>query len=155
MNLLDALPLILATGFAIQLSLIDIREMRIPNRILIPALIISSTCILIVGLFTSQLTRSLVAIAGGLLSVALFFCIHLLRPSGLGMGDVKFAGLIGMTLSWISFPTGLIGLGLAFIFSSTFSLVIFVTRRKSFQRVVPFAPFMLLGLIFVEFGLLI
>ncbi|NDE12934.1 MAG: hypothetical protein EBZ99_04840, partial [Actinobacteria bacterium] len=69
--------------------------------------------------------------------------------------DVKFAGLIGLTLSWISFPSGLIGLGLAFIFSSIFSISIFVVRRKSFKKVLPFAPFMLLGLFSVELGLFI
>jgi leader peptidase (prepilin peptidase)/N-methyltransferase len=71
------------------------------------------------------------------------------------MGDVKFAGLIGIALSWISFPSGLIGLGIAFIASSIFSILVFVVKRDRFQRIIPFAPFMLLGLLFVEFGLLL
>jgi leader peptidase (prepilin peptidase)/N-methyltransferase len=155
MTLIEFLPVFFATGFAIQLSLIDIREMRIPNRILFPALLISTTLILVAGFIMGDLYRSLIAFSGGFLSIALFFCIHLLRPKGLGMGDVKFAGFIGLTLSWISFPSGLIGLGLAFIFSSIFSISIFVVRRKSFKKVLPFAPFMLLGLFSVELGLFI
>ena len=155
MSFIDSIPLLLATIISVQLSLIDIKELRIPNRILLPGTLISALAIFAIGLLTGQIARSFLAFLSGVLSVIVFFCIHLLRPSGLGMGDVKFAGLIGMTLAWISFPTGLIGLGLAFNFSSLFSLIVFVAKRKSFQRVIPFAPFMLLGLLFVEFGLLI
>ena len=77
------------------------------------------------------------------------------KSKGLGMGDVKFAALIGLALSWISFPAGLFGLGLAFIASSFFSLLLYLVRRNSFNRVIPFAPFMLLGLVFFQFGTLL
>ena len=146
---------VIATGFALQLSVIDLQEMRIPNRILLPGIGLTAFSILLIGLMTSELIRALFALAGGAISVLIFFFLHLLRPSGLGMGDVKFAGLIGLTLSWISFPVGLIGLALAFIASSIFSIIIFVVKRNNFQRVIPFAPFMFLGLLFVEFGLIL
>ena len=155
MDLLTFLPVLVATSFAIYLSLVDIREMRIPNRILFPGILITSLIILSVALLRMDLWRAILAICGGVISTATFFMIHLLKPKGLGMGDVKFAGLIGIALSWISFPSGLIGLGVAFIASSIFSILVFVVKRDRFQRIIPFAPFMLLGLLFVEFGLLL
>nr|NCW97043.1 hypothetical protein [Actinomycetota bacterium] len=150
MDFLNFLPVLVATSFAIYLSLVDIREMRIPNRILFPGILITSLTILSVALLRMDLWRAILAIFGGVISAATFFMIHLLKPKGLGMGDVKFAGLIGIALSWISFPSGLIGLGIAFIASSIYSILVFVVKRDRFQRIIPFAPFMLLGLLFVE-----
>ncbi|NDH38422.1 MAG: hypothetical protein EBX77_03915, partial [Actinobacteria bacterium] len=50
MDLLTFLPVLVATSFAIYLSLVDIREMRIPNRILFPGILITSLTILSVAL---------------------------------------------------------------------------------------------------------
>lgn len=154
-NLLTYLPIFIATGVASYISLIDIREMRIPNRVLLPGTLVTILSMFLVGFIDGSINRALIALLGGTLSLALFFLIHLLSPTGLGMGDVKFSALIGSALSWISFPLGLIGLGISFIASSLFSLIIFVVKRKSLKRVIPFAPFMLAGLLFVELGLFV
>lgn len=154
-SFVESIPVLITFAFALQISEIDIREFRIPNRILFPGMLITALSVIITGLAINQFPRALLALAGSLLSLALFFCIHLLRPKGLGMGDVKFAALIGLALSWISFPAGLIGLGLSFVASSLFSLLVYMIKRKSFNRVVPFAPFMLIGLIFIQFGALL
>lgn len=153
-NIIESIPILVTLAFALQISLVDIRELRIPNRILLPGMLIATLSVIFTGLLINQFSRALLALAGSLLSLALFFCIHLLRPKGLGMGDVKFAALIGLALSWISFPAGLIGLGLSFVASSLFSLLVYMVKRSSFNRVVPFAPFMLIGLLFVQFGAL-
>jgi NAD(P)-dependent dehydrogenase (short-subunit alcohol dehydrogenase family) len=46
-------------------------------------------------------------------------------------------------------------LALSFVASSLFSLLVYMVKRSSFNRVVPFAPFMLIGLLFVQFGAII
>lgn len=151
MTKLELLPIVFATGIALYITLIDLRELRIPNRILLPGLSITLVVMLSVSLVEQQISQFFLALLGGISSVAIFFCIHLVSPKGLGMGDVKFAGLIGAALSWISFPSGLLGLGIAFVISACFSTFIFIFRNSKFKRVIPFAPFMLLGLIFMEY----
>lgn len=153
--MLQSLPVIVALAFSLYLSLIDLREMRIPNRILAIALFATLASMVSVSLLERDLIRLIQALLGGLLSVLIFFLIHLAKPSGLGMGDVKFAGLIGASLAWISFPTGLFGLVIAFISSALYSITVLIVRPKSHQRVIPFAPFMSLGLFFLGVGLLI
>ena len=153
--MLQSLPVIVALAFSLYLSLIDLREMRIPNRILLIAMITTFSSMVAVSLYQKDFIQLLQALLGGFLSVLIFFLIHLAKPSGLGMGDVKFAGLIGASLAWISFPAGLFGLVIAFLSSALYSIAVLVLSPKRHQRVIPFAPFMSLGLFFSGVGLLI
>lgn len=155
MDFLYLLPTLIATVFATYIALIDIREFRIPNQVLVPALLITVTSMLFASLIHGDPLRLAGAMIGGLLSLLAFFAIHLLNPAGLGMGDVKLAFLIGGTLSWIAFPMGLLGLGIAFIALAIFTIIQAIFRRGRMSRILPFAPFLLFGLLFVELGLLI
>lgn len=155
MSLLESLPIIVGTGFALQIALIDFRELRIPNGLLFLSLSVTLTCMFAIHVNYSTGTRLTGAIAGALLATSTFFFIHLLNPIGLGMGDVKFAAHIGLLLAWIAFPVGLLGLGISFIAAAIYAALQFAARGRNFNRLVPFAPFMLFGLLFVEAGLLI
>lgn len=149
------IPVAIATIVALYIAVIDFRELRIPNRILLPGLVISILAMVLTAISSSDFGSLLRALAGALISTAIFLAIHLLNPKGLGMGDVKFAALIGLTLSWISFPLGLIGLAISWLAASIFSIFTLLAQGRNFNRLIPFGPFMLFGLLFVEFGLLI
>ena len=155
MNLLQLLPIGIASGVALYISLIDIREMRIPNRILFPGISLTLLAALFIAALTDDLSRFLLSALGGLIATLIFFLIHLLNPAGLGMGDVKFAGLIGIALSWIAFPIGLLGLIVSFFASGIFSILRIMISGHKPNALIPFAPFMLLGLLFVELGMLL
>ena len=149
------IPVAIATFVALYLAVIDLRELRIPNRILFPGLALSITAMLGVTFITGEFGALIRALSGALLATAIFFTIHLLNPAGLGMGDVKFASLIGLTLSWISFPIGLLGLAISWFAAALYAVITLIIRGSRMNRLVPFGPFMLFGLLFVEFGLLL
>jgi len=151
----ESLPIIVGTGFALQIALIDLRELRIPNGLLSIGLLTTMTSMFAINFNFPTGTRLPGAIAGALLATLTFFLIHLLNPIGLGMGDVKFAAHIGLLLAWIAFPVGLLGLAISFIAAAIYAALQFAARGRNFNRLVPFAPFMLFGLLFVEAGLLI
>lgn len=153
--MLEAIPLIVATLFSLYLAIIDIGIMRIPNRILIFGLTSTSFAIACSALLEGDLIHALVAYAGSALSTVAFFLIHMFRQSGLGMGDVKFASLVGMAMSWIAFPGGLIGLAYGFIASALFALVLLVLRMRAGPIMIPFAPFMVFGLLIIEYRALL
>ena len=145
------LPVIVATIAALYISIIDIQEMRIPNRILFPTYLVTTFLMLIASVMEREILHVVIAIIGSMFSVFLFYFIHLMRPKGLGMGDVKFAGLLGLILSWFAFPSGLWGLALAFIASAVFSAFAIVFRFRKFDLLIPFGPFMVFGLLVMEF----
>lgn len=93
----------LAYGFfgvsAVQLSVIDWRLRILPNVLVLPSGLIGVVLLFLSAAFEhrwADLARSLVG-AGVLFLVYLILAI--LSPAGLGMGDVKLAGVVGLYLA--------------------------------------------------------
>jgi leader peptidase (prepilin peptidase) / N-methyltransferase len=137
---LDLDPLALARlailGAALgQLVRYDLREHRIPNRIVLPAAAICAALSLIDGV---QLSRLL---TGGALLV-LLLGVSLARPDALGMGDVKLALLILCALHGAA-PRALI---LAIALYAVLAMFIIAQQgRAAFRIALPLAPFLAAG----------
>lgn len=88
----------------------------------------------------------LVAAGVGLL---IFTSIMILsRGKGMGMGDVKLAGALGLLLGW---PDIILSIMFAFIVGSLYALALMALRRKTFKDAVPFGPFLAVGVLIVMF----
>ncbi|MDQ5894997.1 MAG: leader peptidase (prepilin peptidase) / N-methyltransferase [Actinomycetota bacterium] len=82
------------------------------------------------------------ALLAGVLAATPFLAAALIRPEGMGMGDVKLAGVIGIYLGQSVWPALALGLGLAGLTGVLISL----GRRQPPSRVaLPLAPFLALG----------
>jgi leader peptidase (prepilin peptidase)/N-methyltransferase len=69
----------------------------------------------------------------------------LLAPAGLGMGDVKLAGLLGLYLGWLGWPVVLLGFLLGFAVQALVGLVLLAARRAGRHTELPFGPALLGG----------
>jgi leader peptidase (prepilin peptidase)/N-methyltransferase len=81
---------------------------------------------------------------GGLVALAFFFLCFFIYPRGLGFGDVRLAGALGVALGWLGWGQWLVGLYAGFLLGGVIGgllSVLKVVERKGF----PFGPFMLLG----------
>lgn len=92
-------------GLLVAVTVIDWRHKIIPNRLVYPATVVTAVYVVVADLAGGQLDAlragiGFLAYGAGLLIVAL------ISPRGMGMGDVKLAALVGLTLG---------GLGLAFV----------------------------------------
>lgn len=121
----------------------DIREHRLPNRYVMWAFFGG----LLGFTLSSALSQSLEPLfRAGLAAtscVLIFTLVHIF--GGMGMGDVKYAGVIGLYLGWIGWESVYWGVFGAFILAAMFVLVTAVCKRP--QRKIPFGPFMTLGAI--------
>jgi leader peptidase (prepilin peptidase) / N-methyltransferase len=118
-----------------QIVRYDLRERRIPNRIVLPATAACATLSLLDGVRLSSL------IGGGVL-IALLLAGSLLRPEWLGMGDVKLALLILCGLHGATLRAVLLGIELAVV------VVLLLTVRRGRQTLrlaLPLAPFLAAG----------
>lgn len=83
-----------------------------------------------------------VALLAAALAAAPFMAAALIRPEGMGMGDVKLAGVLGLYLGqtvWVALAIGLALAGLT-------GVLISLGRRLPLSRTtLPLAPFMALG----------
>jgi prepilin signal peptidase PulO-like enzyme (type II secretory pathway) len=123
--------------FALPASAIDIRSYRIPDRLVFPCF-----AAVFIFLLNTQISVLPNRLAAALLSGLFFFIIR--RFTGaLGLGDVKFAALIGLCcgLPWVC---------AAFLVAALTGIAgILIARRGRPKRdqPLPFAPFLTAGVI--------
>jgi leader peptidase (prepilin peptidase)/N-methyltransferase len=125
----------------VVLAAVDLRHRIIPNRIVLPAtaLVLLARAAL---LPEDALGFALAAVVAGLALLVL----NLLTRSGVGMGDVKFALLIGATVG--THAVAAISLGFFAIFPV--ALVVLIRRGLSGRRAwLPLGPFLALGTLVV------
>ena len=128
-----------AAGVAllVWVAAIDAESRLIPNRLVVPA----SAAVLFVAFLVDPgqgLEHLVAAVVGGLALLVLV----LLRPGGLGMGDMKLTVLIGALLG-----AGVLGaLIIGFILAGVAALSLVVRHgRPALQRHLPLGPFLAAG----------
>lgn len=82
-----------------------------------------------------------------LVGLALLLAIHLVNPRGMGMGDVKLAGILGLYLGFLGVRQVLFGLFLGFLLGAAGGILLIVTGIRSRRDHIPFAPFLAAGAI--------
>ena len=121
----------------VAVAAIDIDHRIVPNRILAP--------MAVYGVVVGALVDPHVLVAGLIAGAGAFTFLlvaALAYPAGMGMGDVKLAGVMGLFLGLSILPA----LAVAFIAGSVVGIALLVRHgADARKRGVPFAPFMALG----------
>ena len=89
-------------AIAIALAAIDFDVQRLPDSIVLPSYVVGVVLLMPAGAVDGDWRRprrGLLAMAG---LFALYFALAIAYPGGMGFGDVKLAGLLGLYLGWIS-----------------------------------------------------
>ena len=140
---LAAFAVLAVAGSALVLA--DLAVHRLPDRILGPAALaffVVLTLAALDGDDWGQLGRSLLA---GLVLLVGYCLLAVARPSGLGLGDVKLAGLVGGFLGWFGWSETLLGTLAAFTVGGLCSAVLLLTGRVARGGELPFGPAMVVG----------
>jgi leader peptidase (prepilin peptidase) / N-methyltransferase len=130
----DAGVAVLFVAVLVAVSVIDVKQRLIPNRIVLPAAAVVLAARTIVH-------PSVVWLVAGAGAAAFLLAAALARPGGMGMGDVKLA-LLGVAVGR-SVPLALI---VALVAAVVPSLVLLVRHGRAGRTMgIPFAPFLALG----------
>jgi leader peptidase (prepilin peptidase) / N-methyltransferase len=132
-----ALGLLLVTAL-VPITLIDLDHRLIPNKITGPAAV--AALIAIVALDPDFLVEALIAAAAG---GGFFLIAALLYPRGMGMGDVKLAGMLGLYLGKAVAPAILIALLGGVLVGA--AIIARKGAKEGRKTAVPFGPFLALG----------
>jgi leader peptidase (prepilin peptidase)/N-methyltransferase len=62
----------------------------------------------------------------------------------MGLGDVKFAPVLGAVVGWFGWGASIFGLLAAFVVGGMFSLALLLMGRSR-RQAIPFGPFMIVG----------
>jgi leader peptidase (prepilin peptidase)/N-methyltransferase len=127
----------------LALALTDLHQRIIPNAVVLPSLLLFGAALAggaILGRHLSVVgaATGMVAFGGGLLVVAL------IRPGGMGMGDVKLAGLIGLVLGALGLRYVAVAAGLSILAGGVGAVAALATGRSR-KAAIPFGPFLVAG----------
>ena len=139
------LPAYLAFGaVAATVTVTDLAARRIPNRVVGTAYVVGPVLLAAASAGTGSWWALARAAFGAALLVGFYLALGLASSAGMGLGDVKWAGVIGLFLgylSWTALPQGTL---VAFGTAAVFVLVSRVAGRRH-RLVLPMAPFMTAG----------
>ena len=93
-------------------------------------------------------TSILSGLIGGAVGFIFFLIIFLINPRGMGMGDVKLAGLIGLVTGW---PLVIVALLIGILIGGLAAIVMLLLRLKGRKDVIPYGTFLAIGPIITLF----
>jgi len=132
-------------AISIALALIDLDTRTLPNRIVLPAYVVGIVAFAGWTLVTGEVGVLLRAVLGlGILWVV-YLTLALVYPGGMGFGDVKLAGVLGLFLAFLGWGEFAVGAFAAFLLGGLFAIGLLITRKANRKSGIPFGPWMLAG----------
>jgi leader peptidase (prepilin peptidase)/N-methyltransferase len=86
----------------VALALIDFDLRHLPDSVILPSYVVTVVLLLPAGAASGDWQGAVRALSGMTALLTLYFALAMAYPNGLGFGDVKLAGLIGLYLGWLS-----------------------------------------------------
>ncbi|MFD1721176.1 prepilin peptidase [Amnibacterium endophyticum] len=142
---LEVVAFLYLAAISIALAAIDLDVKRLPNAIVLPAYAVGPALLGPVALLRGDLVPLGTAAAGAGAAFLLYFTLWFFKPGGMGLGDVKLAGVLGLFLGFLGVPQLVVGVAAGFLLGGVFGALLLVTRRSSRSSAIPFGPWMLLG----------
>jgi leader peptidase (prepilin peptidase)/N-methyltransferase len=132
---------------SIVLTYFDLKFHRLPNLFTLGSYPLVAF-LLFGAAFTSSNGLDRLARSGlaALASLGIFLVLHLINRSGMGLGDVKLAPIIGAVTGWFSWNAVVTSAFYAFIAAGLVAGVFMLTKRAGGKDEIAFGPFMLLGM---------
>lgn len=129
---------------SIALALIDLDTRRLPNVLVLPIYAVGAVLLTIAAALSGAWAA--LAMAGiGMAALGLgYLLIAVIRPGGMGMGDVKLAGALGLFLGWLGPETLLVGTIAGFLLGGGAGVVLLL-RGAGRKASLAFGPWLIAG----------
>ncbi len=140
---LPAFLYLAAAGVA--LAVIDVDVHRLPDAIVLPSYVVAGVLLVAAGLVEQDLSALVRAAAGCAALFGLYLLLAVVHPAGMGLGDVKLAGVLGMYLGYLGWAELAVGGFAGFVLGGLIGGAIALARGAGRKARIPFGPFMLAG----------
>jgi len=137
--------LIYLVAVSVALTLIDLEEHRLPDRIVLPMYPVLAVLLTVASALSGDWGALLRAFIGMAAMGLGYLVLALIAPQGMGLGDVKLAGALGLVLAYLGWGPLAVGAFAAFALGGTFGIGLIVVRRAGRKTGIPFGPWMLAG----------
>ncbi|GAA4142937.1 prepilin peptidase [Leifsonia shinshuensis] len=144
-GVLEVVAYLYLAAISIALALIDLDTHRLPNTIVLPSYLVGAALLGTASALTGDWGALLGAAIGGAVLYGGYLLLALVYPGGMGFGDVKLAGVLGVFLGYLGWGPLIIGGFAPFVLGGVFALVLLAARRARKGSGIPFGPWMLAG----------
>jgi leader peptidase (prepilin peptidase) / N-methyltransferase len=137
--------LLYLVAISIPLAAIDLATHRLPDKITLPSYVVATVLLVVAAIGEGEPERLVGVAACGAGLWLFYFALILAYPAGMGFGDVKLAGVLGLYLGWFGWQYALIGTFLAFLVGAVVGVALMASGRATRKTAIPFGPYMLIG----------
>ncbi|MEV5599149.1 A24 family peptidase [Streptomyces sp. NPDC052496] len=137
---------------AVLLAVVDWRVSRLPDVLTLP---LAGGAVLLLGAAGWADAAAGTwggALLGGLALSGFYFVLYLVNPAGMGLGDVKLAIGLGVTLGWYGWAILITGAFAGLLFGALYGCGVLLRRARAVDRrgdglkqAMPYGPFMIIG----------
>jgi leader peptidase (prepilin peptidase)/N-methyltransferase len=143
-GILQLVAFLYLAAISLALAIIDAETRRLPNVIVVPAYAVGAVLLgasaALSGAWPALLTATIGAAALG----GFYLVVALIRPGGMGLGDVKLAGALGLYLGWLGWGQLAVGALAGVLLGGVFAVIVLIVRRDR-KLAVPYGPWLLAG----------
>lgn len=138
-------------SIGVALSLIDLDTKRLPNVIVLPSYVSAGVLLSVAAAASGEWDNLLRAALGMAVMYAFYFALVVIKPGGMGFGDVKLAGVLGLYLGWLGWGVLVVGLFLGFLSGGVIGGALMAAGRATRKSKIPYGPFMIAGALVAVF----
>ena len=145
-GLAPELPAFIYLGaVGVALAAIDLDVKRLPNAIVLPSYGVAAVLLGAAAIAHADATNLMRAVFGMAALFGGYYLLAVIVPGGMGFGDVKLAGVLGLYLGWLGWTELVVGAFAGFLLGGLAGLALMAAGRANRKSHLPFGPFMLLG----------
>lgn len=140
----STLPWAFLIPLGLILAVVDARTRLLPTWVIAPSYGVLVVLIVLAFAWDRSTHHLLGALLGWVALGGFYFLLWLIYPKGMGYGDVRLSGLLGLALGYLGWPQLIVGAYAGVLLGG---LLGFVLSRVGLVRgrTVPFGPFMVAG----------
>lgn len=128
----------------VALAVVDWRTRLLPTRVIAPSYAVVIALVLLSAWVDHDLGSLTRAGWGWLVAGGTFFGLWFVYPKGMGYGDVRLSGVLGIALGYLGWAELLTGVYAGFLIGGVGGLLLSALRIVD-RKAYPFGPFMLVG----------
>jgi leader peptidase (prepilin peptidase)/N-methyltransferase len=127
------------------LGYIDARTRYLPSAIIWPSYLVIGLALLGAAVGSGEWGSFRRAVLAGAIGFAVFYVLWFVFPRGVGFGDVRLSGLLGLALGWLGWGEFITGLYGGFFLGAIVGIALIAGGVMTRKQMVPFGPYMLVG----------
>ena len=128
----------------VALAVIDWRTRLLPTKVIAPSYAVVAVLAAVSAWAEGDVDALVTAGLGWLVAGGTFFLLWFIYPRGMGYGDVRLSGVLGIALGYLGWAELLVGVYAGFVVGALGGLGLSALRIVD-RKAYPFGPFMLVG----------